>query len=191
MAAPADKVQLHKQESSAGGGDPADADDFSILAEVLDPNEDAPEVQGVFFQPPSPSTVSDKLVYATRDSSGNLIFRDDFDGTERTLSTLLTGGTGITPAEHEAIDSLVHSLAEDFHEEIVRTAGKVSRVTHWTDGTKTTKIRETRITRSGGKVSSVVNEQYDGAGTLIVGQTLTETINRSGGKVVSIDGVES
>lgn len=103
--------------------------------------------------------------------------------------TVPVGGSGITPAQHQALDQIVHNIAETSYLEVTRTAGRVSDVTHWTDNTKTTKIRETNITRTSGVVSSVVVKQYDGTGTLA--QTLTGTVNRAGGQVASIDWVLS
>ena len=101
--------------------------------------------------------------------------------------TVPIGGSGITPAQHQALDQLVHLVAETSYLEITRTAGRVSDVTYWTDNTKTTKIRETNITRTAGQVSSVVVKQYDGTGTLA--QTLTGTVTRTGGQASSIDWV--
>ena len=101
--------------------------------------------------------------------------------------TVPIGGSGITPAQHQALDQLVHGIAETSYLELTRTNGRVSDVTYWTDSGKTTKIRETNITRTSGLVSSVVVKQYDGTGTLA--QTLTGTVTRTSGQVSSIDWV--
>lgn len=101
--------------------------------------------------------------------------------------TVPIGGSGITPAQHQALDQLVHLVAETSYLEVTRTAGRVSDVTYWTDSGKTTKVRETNITRTAGQVSSVVVKQYDGTGTLA--QTLTGTVTRTSGQVSSIDWV--
>lgn len=110
MPAPADRVQILKQESTALGGDDADAVEWGSTP--LDPGEDAPEVRGVFFQPANP-TARDELVYATRDGAGNLIFRDVVTGAEVTLSDLAAGGGG-------ALSLNNHVLVSDF----TVTAGK-------------------------------------------------------------------
>ena len=89
MAKPADRVQLQKQESAAGGGDPADADEFLGTC-PLEPNEDAPEVQGVYFQPPAPSTDRDEEVYIGRNADGDLCFKDE-NNAEVNLSALAGG----------------------------------------------------------------------------------------------------
>lgn len=100
-------------------------------------------------------------------------------------------GGGISQAQHETLDTLVHNIAETNFLEVVRSAGKVTDVIHWTNSSKTTKVREVNISRSAGKVSSIVLKQYDGAGALVTNQTLTGTVARSGGRVASIDWVES
>ncbi len=87
MAKPTDRVQLRKNESAAGGGDPAD-DDLGFPA-TLDAAEDAPEVQGLFFQPQGGP--ADEEAWITRDGGGNLLFRDENNTTERTLTQLASG----------------------------------------------------------------------------------------------------
>lgn len=73
--------------------------------------------------------------------------------------------------------------------EVTRSGNDITDIVVWTDNSKTTKIRETNITRSGGKVSQVVEKQYDGSGVLV--QTLTSSITRTSGRVSSIDVTES
>ncbi len=104
----------------------------------------------------------------------------------------LRSGSGISESQHEDLDSLVHNIAEDAFLEVTRDgSGKVTDVIIWTDSNKTTKIRETNITRTSGKVSQIVKKQYDGTGALIAGQTLTGTVARSSGKVASITWVQT
>jgi hypothetical protein len=100
-----------------------------------------------------------------------------------------TTGSGISLEEHETIDSMVHNLAENSTTEIIRSGGKVTNVNVRTVPVVGTLIRSTAITRSGGKVTQVVENQHDASGVII--QTLTSTINRVGGKVDSIDVVET
>lgn len=100
-----------------------------------------------------------------------------------------TGGGGLTPSTHRALDQLVHEVAETSFTEVVETAGKVTAVIVWTDAGKTTKIREEEYTYTGGQVTTIVAKQYDGTGTLV--ETYTETVTYSGGKVQSISGVLS
>ena len=183
MAAPTDRVRILKNERPSTGGT---EDDLGYPAQ-LDPNEDAPSVHGIFVQG---TTGEDNNVYMTRDASGNMIFRDVITGAEYTLTQLSTGGSGISEAQHELLDSLVHALAEDFYLEVTRAAGKVSTVIVYTDATKTTKIRElSNIVRTGGRIDSYDVKQYDGTGTLK--QTMSYTITRTAGRVSSITATES
>ena len=102
-----------------------------------------------------------------------------------------SGGGGISEAQHEALDTLVHNLAETSYEEITRSGGQVTDVVVWTTSGKTTKVRETNITRSGGQLSQIVHKHYDGTGTIIAGQTLTGTVTRVNGQLESIDWVQT
>lgn len=100
-------------------------------------------------------------------------------------------GSGISLEEHETIDSLVHNLAETQTTEIIRSGpgNKITGVEVRTVPVTGTLIRSTSVTRAGGKVTQVIESQHDEAGAII--QTLTSTINRSGGKVISVDVVET
>ena len=100
-------------------------------------------------------------------------------------------GSGISLEDHELIDSLVHSLAETSTMEILRggPGNKVTGIEVRTVPITGTLIRSTEITRVDGKVTQVVDNQHDGGGAII--QTLTSTINRSSGKVTSVDVVET
>jgi hypothetical protein len=98
--------------------------------------------------------------------------------------------------DHENLDTLVHEVVENFHEEVIRTSNKLQQIIWWTDNGKTQKIREIIYTRSPvttGKIASVVTNQYDQDGNLITNGTgtLTETINRTANKVTSVDAVKS
>lgn len=99
------------------------------------------------------------------------------------------GGGGISEAQHELIDSLVHELAETMYTEITRSGGQVSDVVTWQTAAKLLRVRDVTITRSGGQVSVVVERQYNAAGALV--QTLTHTITRSSGQAASIATVET
>lgn len=101
----------------------------------------------------------------------------------------LRSGSGLTEATHEGLDTLIHRIAQTSHLDIVRQAGKVETITYWTDSNKTTKIREIEITRTSGKVSEIVETQFDGLGQPV--QTLTGTVQRTNGKVTTIDWVKA
>lgn len=100
-------------------------------------------------------------------------------------------GSGISEATHEALDTLVHRLAETSYVEITRSGGQVTAVIVWETAAKLKKVRETNITRLSGQVSVIVEKQYDAAGAVISGQTLTHTITRSSGRVASIATVQT
>ena len=105
-------------------------------------------------------------------------------------SLTAAAGGGITESQHDGLDDLVHWLAESHHLEVVRTSGKVSRVTAWTDAGKTQKVRELdNIVRSAGKISTYDLIQYNGSG--VENQRLAFSITRSAGKVASIDITET
>ena len=178
-----DRVQVVKQESAALGGNAADEQPWP---EPIKPQEDAIETAGVFLQDGSNR---DESCLVSR-VGPDMTFKDGNNPTAVTLANLLeSAGGGITEGQHKLLDSLVHNLSETSYEELTRSGGKVTDIIHWTDNGKTVKIREVNLTRTSGKVSTIVMKQYDGAGALA--QTLTGTVTRSGGKVASIDWVES
>jgi hypothetical protein len=102
-----------------------------------------------------------------------------------------SGGGGITEAQHEALDTLAHEVAETSYLEVTRSSGQVSNVTTWETAAKLKKIRESAVARSSNQVSIVVETQYDAAGAAIAGQILTHTVTRSGGQVASIATVQT
>jgi hypothetical protein len=100
------------------------------------------------------------------------------------------GSGGITEPEHEALDTLVHDLSENFYMEVLRVSGKITSAVVWTDAGKTKKVREWSLTRNSiGKVSQLVTKQYDGTGA--VKYTLTETFTRSCGRVATVTAVKT
>lgn len=96
-----------------------------------------------------------------------------------------TGGSGITEAEHELLDTLTHWLDETNWQEMVRDGNnKVTNAIHWETSGKLKKVREVIITRAAGKVSQIDIIQYDSTG--VEKQRLVLVIARTGGKVSSI-----
>lgn len=89
MSKPRDKVHLIKQEFTSLGGDAADESlDFGECP--LEPNEDGIAVQGIFLEPPTPSTASDEDVFIGRSSTGDMCFADQ-NQAEVSLSVLALG----------------------------------------------------------------------------------------------------
>lgn len=99
-------------------------------------------------------------------------------------------GGGITEAQHEVLDSLVHWISETHFQEIVRSGGRVSSVVQWTDAGKTVKIREMIVTRVAGKTSQLDFVQFNAAGA--EKQRMTGVLTRDGnGRVASIAWTET
>jgi hypothetical protein len=108
------------------------------------------------------------------------------------VKSLTSGvGGGITPGQHRALDQLIHGIAENSFEEITYTGNKVTAIIVWTTAGKTTKIREELFTYTGNQATTIVTKQYDGAGALIVGETMTETLSYTGTKIDDITRVMS
>jgi hypothetical protein len=84
MAIGPDRVQPAVYEDAAGGGDPADTGTFGN-SDPIDPQEDAIESCGVYFQDASNR---DETTYIARDGN-DLIFTDINAGTAITLTELL------------------------------------------------------------------------------------------------------
>lgn len=179
-------IQLEKQESAALGGDAADEAPYAV---PLNPTEDMIEVAGVTFVETGDSRpIRTRAIWP---DGNDLRFRDPNNpGTGKTLTELAaSAGGGITEPQHDALDDLVHWLAETNYQEIIRSGGKVTSVINWTDSGKTTKVREMVITRSGGKVSQMDFIQYDGAG--VEKQRMTGVITRTSGKISSVQWTET
>lgn len=100
-----------------------------------------------------------------------------------------TGGSGLTPAQHNALDQLVHDVTESCFYEIAYSGNRITTETWWTDATKTTKVREIGYTYSGSLVTTETWRQYDGAGVEV--EALTITYTYSGNRVVSATYVRS
>lgn len=101
-----------------------------------------------------------------------------------------TGGSGITEAQHEALDTLTHDIDESSYDEVTYGSGnRVSTYIVWETAAKLKKIREEQYTYSGNNVSQSVTIQYDGAGA--VKMTMTEVYTYSGNKVTSVTRTKS
>jgi len=176
MAVGSDRVQVLKYEESSKGGDAAD-DSMGIPAEI-EPQEDAIETAGVFFQD---ATNRDEAVVVDRDED-DLRFKDVLNPVPVSLSDLLAT-SGLTPTTHRAVDQLVHEIAEDSYDEFIYSGIKLTNFTTWTDSGKTVKIREQIYTYTGNKVTTIVTKQYNGVGAVITGETMTEVFTYSGNTV--------
>lgn len=111
---------------------------------------------------------------------------DDFVGKTSTGVKSLTTGSGLSEGGHRNLDQLVHAIAEDSFEEVNRTGSKIDSIIIWTTAGKTQKIREELYTYTGSQITTIVIKQYDGAGVLIVGETMTETLSYTGANLDDI-----
>lgn len=101
-----------------------------------------------------------------------------------------SGGGGISEAEHEKLDTLVHDIDESSYDEVTYGSGnRVSTYIVWETAAKLKKIREEQYTYSGNNVSQSVTIQYDGTGA--VKMTMTEVYTYSGNKVTSVTRTQS
>ena len=110
----------------------------------------------------------------------------DSDNLQEVLEDLIIAtSSGINEYEHRTLDQLVHDIAEDSFEEIIRSTGKITNLITWTDNTKTTKIREESYSYSSGKISTATTIQFDGDGLEV--ERTVETYTYSGVHIISID----
>lgn len=94
--------------------------------------------------------------------------------------------SGISLADHENIDSLVHNISEDTFSEIIRNSSNQVIEVNQFQFENGPLVRKVEITRNPqGQVTQTVERQYDATGTLV--QSLTTVLIRdSSGKVITI-----
>lgn len=125
----------------------------------------------------------------TADNPGEAVYKDGAFSMRDSVGAFdPRSGSGLSETQHENLDTLVHELAKDRYEEITRSGGVVTNHIVYTDSGKTTKIRETNITRSAGKVSEIEIIQYESGSEKY---TLTGTVARSSGSVSDITWVKT
>lgn len=114
----------------------------------------------------------------------------NIDSFVKTYDQLLEAlSDGLTKHEHENLDTLKHSLAEQSFFQVERDENDdVQKIVYYKDGTLGIKIREDEIVRDiDGDVIQMIKRQYDSNNSVVV--TETQTINRVDGEVVSIETV--
>lgn len=114
-----------------------------------------------------------------RDSSGNLVLKDEVAGS-KTLTDLLSG----TVPSHDLLPTLVHEVNATTFDEVAYTNGLITRFTTWTSSDKTQKVVEVLVGYVSTRISSVVSKRYDASGGLV--QQMTEVIGWTGGWITSI-----
>ena len=97
-----DRVQVQKQESAALGGDPFDEEAWP---EPIEPQEDAIEAAGIYFQDPSHR---DETTLITRDGD-DMAFKDVNNPTPTTLTTMLAGGYDINSVVWDEAGGIVYA----------------------------------------------------------------------------------
>lgn len=133
-------------------------------------------------------TSSTGLITNLQTSTGlKQTYTGGFPGTGTVTIALDESVAGLTIPGHRLLDQLVHAIVETNYYEISRAQGKITSEIWWTSSDKTRKVREIDYTYSGNNISSTITKQYDSLGSVV--ETYTETYNRTGNTVNSIDGV--
>lgn len=184
MPKPKDRVQLIKQEDPNRGGAEDDFDAF--LNGPLNPDEDAPEVGGIFFQV---SGVRDESVTIYRES-GEMWFEDTtHSGVDRVnLDDLLVSvGSGLSDTNHKRLRHGIHFIDDGPAEGFVSGAEKVttyngvftSSEIWYESSAHTEKIVELSIDYSGFLPVQEEWKIYDEDGASVLA-TITDTITYNG-----------
>jgi hypothetical protein len=175
VALPTDRVQVIKQESTALGGDDADAVEWG--SSPIEPQEDAIEAAGLYLQDAS-----------NRDEAA-LIWREGDtirakDVSYGTVDLLAAATGGITAPQHQALLQLIHFLDEGPAKGFV--SGATKTVTGTVFPTQTlwkrqdgTKLVEKNITWTGVNPTTIEWELYAADGSTVL-ETVTDTISYSG-----------
>jgi hypothetical protein len=172
MTAPTDRIQLLKQESTALGGQDAEARDYPV---PITPQDDAPEVAGVFFQD---ATNRDEQVYLVR-ASGRLAARDE----------AFAESAVVTELAHAVLRQLAH-LADGVggpfegwtsgaFRETLPSGPFPTSVIWWTSAAKTHKIVQKLIAYNANKTPTATQwSAYASDGTTVIAQ-VTDTMTYS------------
>lgn len=174
-----DRVQVLKRESSSGGGDPADEQPWDS---PIEPQEDAVEAAGIYFQD---ADNRDETTLINR-LGDDLLFKDGNNPTSKTLTELIAGSGGLTETAHLTLRQLIHFIedgpAEGFttgaYREITGTAFPTA-IVWWESSGKLKKIVERLITWTGANATTDKWKIYDTDGTTVL-WTVTDTISYSG-----------
>lgn len=148
--------------------------------QVIDLHADGVGAAGFY---PQINTTSDLLVGLERDASNNLLLKDPVAG-PHTLSSLLTGGSGITEAQHKALLQLIHFIdegpAEGFTTGATKTViGGVFPSSIVWKRADVTKLVEQNITWSAAKPITIEWKMYAADGATVLA-TITDTLSYSG-----------
>lgn len=177
MPAPTERVQVIKDESTAGGGDPSDAGPLNPQVPINE-TEDAISAAGFVVQ--AVGGTADMATLIWREGS-DLKFKDGSNPSGFTLSSLGSGGGGGV----SEVDFLLENEPSASDTEYTPTiSGGVVTEETW-DRTGGNKIKDIIYTRSGGLLESELRTVYDTDGTTVLGE-LEVTYTRTDGRVTSI-----
>jgi hypothetical protein len=183
MAIGGDRVQLTKLESTAKGGDSADAGPYES-PQPIDPQEDAIEAAGIYLQDAS---AQDETTYVAR-AGDDLIFRDVTTGATKTLTELIAGTGALTEAAHRTLRQLIHFIgdgpAEGFASGAYKEtlpAGSIFPTSEvwWESASKLKKIVSLDTTWTGVNITAEVWKVYDTDGSTVLA-TVTDAISYTG-----------
>jgi len=171
-----------KQESTALGGDDADAVEWGPTP--IEPQEDAVEAAGLYLQDATnrdETTLIDRLGLDMRFMDGN-------NPVAKTLTELLAGDGGLTETAHKALRQLIHFIedgpAEGFasgaFKQTTGTVFPTAEIWYVVGSTPPAgKIVELLTTWTGPKITQEVWKMYDVDGSTVL-VTVTDTISYSG-----------
>ncbi len=173
----AERCRVFKRESVATGGDAAD-DEIDLTP--INPAEDFVDARGITFQE---GASNDEDVGVSRDSGGNMTFKDGVVSGTKTLTDLLTG---LTEAQHKALRVLTHLASgggpfegfatNAFRETLPAADPFPTSIIWWESSAKTEKIVERTIAYNANKtVNTDQWKVYDTDGTTLLA-TVTDTI---------------
>ena len=177
-----DRVQVLKEESTALGGDDADATEWGPTP--LDPQEDALEARGYYIQD---ELNRDETTIVGR-AGDDMTFKDVSNPVEKTLTELLAGAGGLTESSHKALRQLIHFIddgpAEGFasgsFKETTGTVFPTAEVWYVVGATPPAgKIVELLTTWTGVTITQEVWKMYDTDGSTVLA-TVTDAISYSG-----------
>lgn len=148
----------------------------------IDIQADGIGAAGFYPQHPSAGT-PDLAAGVERDASDNLVLKDPLAGSH-TLSSLLTGGSGITEYQHKVLLQLIHFIDEGPAEGFATGATKTVTGTVFPSQVlwkraNATKLVEKNITWTGPVPTTIQWKMYDTDGATVLA-TVTDTISYSG-----------
>jgi hypothetical protein len=146
--------------------------------------------------PPASVTISEDEASITIESAPATVTIDTLDAsvtintTQASIEINAIDTPAISLADHDALESLAHEIAESNDTEYVTDGdGYLTQITVWTSALHTRKIREKLLTYGADGPTLTVETQYDNTGAAVA--TLTKSFTYSSGVLVSTTTVRS